>query len=155
MKYSPFLVRWWNIAERLHESHPRVPHMRTEVEVQTMSGAHVGRQICKSSSRKHDKQSIPKPPSQKTCLLCLIVLSRTERVFVILCTVHDTSLGRPNKLLLLKVDCSTRNETSENSETHQASRNPIRTKTNILNCKPSLYRHPPTHTQTHTHPLQF
>lgn len=59
------------------------------------------------------------------------------------CTVHDTSPSRPNKLLPLKVDCYTQDETSEHSKTHQASRNPIRTKTNIWGCKLSLC-HPPS-----------
>lgn len=77
------------------------------------------------------------PPSQKTWLLYYISLC----VFAILCTVHDINPGTSNKLLLLNVDCSTHNETSEHSETHQASRNPTRTKTNIWSCKLSLHHH--------------
>lgn len=61
-------------------------------------------------------------------------------------TVHDTNPGIPNKLLLLKVDCYTHNETSKQSRTHQASRNPIRTKTNIWSSKLSLHHHPSRHT---------
>lgn len=70
------------------------------------------------------------------------------QVFANLCTDCDTNPGLPNKLLPLKVDCFTHNEPGEHSETHQASRNPIRTKTNIWSCKLSLHHHPSL--QTHT-----
>lgn len=79
--------------------------------------------------RKHDYCiTVPCPEPS----VCEVVSLRSH--------VHDT--GIPNKLLLLKVNCYTHNETSEHSETHRASRNPIRTKTNIWSCKLSLHHHP-------------
>lgn len=54
----------------------------------------------------------------------------------------------PNKLLLLKVDCCRHDESSEQPETHQASRNPIRTKTNMWSSKLSLHHHPISQTRT-------
>lgn len=87
-------------------------------------------------------QYLTKPPSQKTRLLRCITLSRTNCFFAILHTVRETNPGIPNKLLLLKVDRYTHNECNGHSETHQASRNPIRRKTNIWSCKLSLHHHP-------------
>lgn len=62
--------------------------------------------------------------------------------------------GARNKLQPLKADRYIHNESSELSETHGASRNPGRTKTNIWSCKLSLHQPPPS--SPHNGPaLQF
>lgn len=87
-------------------------------------------------------------------LTCSLLQRQQNVVNVLLCSkrsvflwcgvkIHDTSPSRPNKLLPLKIDCYTQNQSSEHSKTHQASRKPIRTKTNMWSCKLSLC-HPPS-----------